>query len=67
MLTIEDNWVVPLTSNAKNIRATYRAVCQGAYMEDLSHWRCIEVEGIDETIGKVIAGGVTYDSGLDRR
>ena len=63
MLTIEDEWVVPLTSNAKNIRATYRAVCQGVYMEDLSYWRCIEVEGLDEEAkGKVIASGVTYDS-----
>ncbi len=44
MATIDDNWLIPLTANDKNYRATYRSVVKGCYVEDFSYFQCIEIK-----------------------
>lgn len=49
-----NNWLVPSTANEKNYRAVYRAANQGAYIEDLSYYQCIELESFNPD-GKLIS------------
>ena len=66
MSRIENDWIVPLTSNHKNFRAVYRATVKHLYMEDNSYWQCIEISSSKDAIvscfGKVIADSVFHSS-----
>ena len=64
MTLIENKWAVPLTANDKCFRAVHRSVNQGAYLEDISYWQCIQINSslreIAQHFGKIILNSVEY-------
>ena len=67
MTLIENKWAVPLTANDKCFRAVYRSVNQGAYVEDISYWQCIQINSsnlreIAQHFGKIIVNSVEYSN-----
>ena len=51
--------------NDKCFRAVYRSVNQGAYIEDISYWQCIQINSsnlreIAQHFGKIIVNSVEY-------